>query len=31
MMAMIMKLMDDNFKRKITLRASVSIGEIEIE
>lgn len=30
MMTRIMKLMDDNFKRKITLRASVGIGKIKI-
>lgn len=25
-MTMMMKLMDDNFKRKVTLRASIGIG-----
>lgn len=28
-MTMMMKLMDDNFKRKITSRASVGIGRIK--
>lgn len=30
MMSIMMKLMDDDFKRKITLRASVGIEEIEM-
>lgn len=31
MMTMMLKWMDDNFKRKVTLRASVGIGENKIE
>ncbi len=29
MIAKMMKLMDDNFKRKITLRASIGISEMK--